>query len=129
MEKGVVKINGKAIKFRGVNRHDSYPDTGYYASVEQMKMDLELMKRHNINAIRTSHYPNSPLFYQLCDEYGFFVIDEADVEAHGCIEQQHGGVLQKHLELSLRAEGTVNDGGKDLHGILRGHQGADDRTT
>lgn len=86
VEKGVVKINGKPIKFRGVNRHDSYPDTGYYASVAQMKMDLELMKRHNINAIRTSHYPNSPLFYQLCDEYGFFVIDEADVETHGCID-------------------------------------------
>lgn len=85
-EKGVVKINGKPIKFRGVNRHDSYPDTGYYASVEQMKMDLELMKRHNINAIRTSHYPNSPLFYQLCDEYGFFVIDEADFECHGCVD-------------------------------------------
>lgn len=86
VEKGVVKINGKPIKFRGVNRHDSYPDTGYYASVEQMKMDLELMKRHNINAIRTSHYPNSPLFYQLCDEYGFFVIDEADMECHGCVD-------------------------------------------
>lgn len=86
IEKGVMKINGVPVKFRGVNRHDSYPDTGYYASVEQMKMDLELMKRHNVNAVRTSHYPNSPLFYQLCDEYGFFVIDEADVEAHGCID-------------------------------------------
>lgn len=86
IENGVVKINGMPVKFRGVNRHDSYPDTGYYASVAQMKMDLELMKRHNINAIRTSHYPNSPLFYQLCDEYGFFVIDEADVESHGCAD-------------------------------------------
>ncbi len=86
IENSVVKINGTPVKFRGVNRHDSYPDTGYYASVSQMKMDLELMKRHNINAIRTSHYPNSPLFYQLCDEYGFFVIDEADVESHGCAD-------------------------------------------
>ncbi len=86
IENGVVKINGKAIKFRGVNRHDSYPDTGYYASVEQMKKDLELMKKHNINGIRTSHYPNSPVFYQLCDEYGFYVIDEADLEMHGCVE-------------------------------------------
>ena len=79
-----VKLNGVPIKFRGVNRHDSYPDTGSYASVAQMRGDLELMKRHNINAIRTSHYPNSPLFYHLCDEYGFYVIDEADYEAHGC---------------------------------------------
>ncbi len=85
-ENGVVKINGKAIKFKGVNRHDSYPDTGYYASVSQMKMDLDLMKKHNVNAVRTAHYPNSPLFYQLCDEYGFYVIDEADMESHGCVE-------------------------------------------
>lgn len=86
VEDGVVKINGVGIKFRGVNRHDSYPDTGYYASVEKMRMDLELMKRHNVNGVRTSHYPNSPLFYQLCDEYGLFVIDEADLETHGCVE-------------------------------------------
>ncbi len=86
VENGVVKINGKAVKFRGVNRHDSYPDTGYYASVKQMRTDLELMKKHNINGVRTSHYPNSPVFYQLCDEYGFYVIDEADLEMHGCVE-------------------------------------------
>ena len=83
---GVVRINGKPLKIRGVNRHDSYPDTGYVASEAQMRMDLTLMKKHNINAIRTSHYPNAPRFYQLCDEYGFYVIDEADVEAHGCVD-------------------------------------------
>lgn len=86
IENGVVKINGKAIKFKGVNRHDSYPDTGYYASVLQLKSDIVLMKRHNVNAVRTSHYPNSPLFYKLCDEYGLYVIDEADMESHGCVE-------------------------------------------
>ncbi|MBP0964182.1 MAG: glycoside hydrolase family 2 [Oscillospiraceae bacterium] len=85
-QNGVVKINGKAVKFKGVNRHDSYPDTGYYASVEQMKKDITLMKQHNVNAVRTSHYPNSPLFYQLCDEFGLYVIDEADMESHGCVE-------------------------------------------
>ncbi|MGN0700326.1 MAG: glycoside hydrolase family 2 TIM barrel-domain containing protein [Oscillospiraceae bacterium] len=85
-ENGVVKINGKAVKFKGVNRHDSYPNTGYYCSVAQMRQDLELMKRHNVNAVRTSHYPNSPLFYQLCDEYGMYVIDEGDMESHGCVE-------------------------------------------
>lgn len=86
VENGVVKINGKAVKFKGVNRHDSYPDTGYYASVSQMKKDITLMKQHNVNAVRTSHYPNSPLFYQLCDEFGLYVIDEADMESHGCVE-------------------------------------------
>lgn len=86
IENGTVMMNGRAIKFRGVNRHDSYPDTGYYASVKQMKTDLELMKKHNINGIRTSHYPNSPLFCRLCDEYGFYVISEADLEMHGCVE-------------------------------------------
>lgn len=85
-ENGVVKINGRPVKFMGVNRHDSYPDTGYYASEAQMRTDLELMKRHNINAVRTSHYPDSPLFYKLCDEYGLYVIDEADMESHGCVE-------------------------------------------
>ena len=83
---GVLRVNGRAIKIRGVNRHDSYPDTGYYASVDKMEKDLIMMKRHNINAIRTSHYPNSPVFYQLCDKYGFYVIDEADLEMHGCVE-------------------------------------------
>lgn len=84
-ENGVIKINGQPVKFRGVNRHDSYPDTGYVSTVEQLEMDLKLMKQHNINAIRTSHYPNSPVFYKLCDKYGFYVIDEADLEMHGSV--------------------------------------------
>lgn len=81
-----VYFNGQKIKFRGVNRHDSDPVTGCAISLEQMKKDLLLMKRHNINAIRTSHYPNAPIFYQLCDKYGFMVIDEADIESHGPVE-------------------------------------------
>ncbi len=86
IENGVVKVNGVPIKFRGVNRHDSYPDTGFYCTVDQMKTDIVLMKKHNVNAVRTSHYPNSPLFYQLCDRYGLYVIDEGDMETHGCVE-------------------------------------------
>lgn len=86
IDNGVIKVNGKPVKFNGVNRHDSYPDTGYYASVQQMTKDIVLMKQHNINAVRTSHYPNSPLFYQLCDRFGLYVIDEADMESHGCVE-------------------------------------------
>ena len=84
-QNGVFKINGKPIKFRGVNRHDSYPDTGYAASREQLEKDLKLMKQHNINAIRTSHYPNAPIFYKLCDRYGFYVISETDLEMHGSV--------------------------------------------
>ena len=83
VEHSVVYINGAQVKFRGVNRHDSDPVTGFTISVDQMKKDLELMKQHNINAIRTSHYPNAPMFYQMYDKYGFFVIDEADLESHG----------------------------------------------
>ena len=79
----VIYINGEKIKFRGVNRHDSDPKTGFVTSVNQIKTDLTLMKQHNFNAIRSSHYPNAPYFYQMCDEYGFMVIDEADIEAHG----------------------------------------------
>ncbi len=79
----VVYLNGSPVKFRGVNRHDSDPVTGFVIHVEQMKKDLEMMKQHNFNAIRTSHYPNQPMFYQMCDKYGFFVIDEADNESHG----------------------------------------------
>ena len=79
----VVYFNGEKIKFRGVNRHDSDPETGFVINVEQTKKDLMLMKQHNFNAIRSSHYPNAPYFYQMCDKYGFMVIDEADIEAHG----------------------------------------------
>ncbi len=79
----VVYLNGKAIKFFGVNRHDSDPVTGYTISREQAMTDLVLMKQHNINAIRSSHYPNAPWFYELASEMGFYVIDEADNETHG----------------------------------------------
>ena len=83
IENKIVYINGMPIKFHGVNRHDSDPVTGFTISREQIVRDMSLMKQHNVNAIRTSHYPNVPYFYELCDEYGFYVIDEADIEAHG----------------------------------------------
>ncbi len=83
VEGNVVYLNGSPVTFRGVNRHDSDPVTGCVVGVAQMKKDLEMMKQYNFNAIRTSHYPNPPMFYQMCDQYGFFVIDEADNESHG----------------------------------------------
>ena len=79
----VIYLNGQKIKFRGVNRHDSDPVTGFTINPEHITTDLTLMKQHNFNAIRSSHYPNAPFFYEMCDKYGFMVIDEADIEAHG----------------------------------------------
>ncbi|RED55936.1 beta-galactosidase [Cohnella phaseoli] len=83
VEGGVFRINGKAVKLKGVNRHDSHPSLGQTIPLNHMIRDLKLMKRHNVNTIRTSHYPNDPRFLDLCDEFGFYVIDEADLECHG----------------------------------------------
>lgn len=80
---GLLKINGTTILFKGVNRHDHDPDTGRTVSYETMKKDIIMMKQFNINAVRTAHYPNDPRFYELCDEYGLYVIDETDLETHG----------------------------------------------
>ena len=79
----VLMINGRRVILRGVNRHDFDPDTGWTVSKETYKRDLMLMKQANINAIRTSHYPDDPYFYELCDELGFYVMDECDMESHG----------------------------------------------
>lgn len=83
VENGVLLFNNKPIKFKGVNRHDSDPITGYAISREQALIDLRLMKEHNFNAIRTAHYPNSPWFTEMCDQLGFYVIAESDIESHG----------------------------------------------
>ena len=79
----VVLLNGKNIKARGVNRHDSHPYLGHATPAEHMKRDIMIMKAHNVNTVRTSHYPNDPRFLELCNEYGLYVIDEADMETHG----------------------------------------------
>ena len=81
---GMVLINGKKVKAKGMNRHDSHPLLGAAVPFEHMREDLLIMKRHNINTVRTSHYPNDPRFMSLCNELGFYVIDEADIETHGC---------------------------------------------
>ncbi len=79
----VLYCNGKRLLLKGTNRHEFSCDTGRVISKEQMLEDILIMKRHNINAVRTSHYPNQPLWYQLCDEYGLYVIDENNLESHG----------------------------------------------
>ncbi|KAK9472183.1 glycosyl hydrolases family 2, TIM barrel domain-containing protein [Dipodascopsis tothii] len=83
MKNGNIAVNGKAILFRGVNRHDHHPTLGRAVPLDFVRRDMLIMKTHNINAIRCSHYPNHPKFYDLCDELGFWVMDEADLECHG----------------------------------------------
>ncbi|MCY4153704.1 MAG: DUF4981 domain-containing protein [Gammaproteobacteria bacterium] len=79
----VFHVNGVPVKMKGVNRHEHHPDTGHVVSRAAMLRDIRLFKENNINAVRTSHYPNTPLFYELCDEYGIWVMDEANIETHG----------------------------------------------
>ena len=76
-------VNGKAILIKGANRHEMNPERGYALTYEDMVRDIKIMKEHNLNAVRTCHYPNSPLWYDLCDKYGIYVVDEANIESHG----------------------------------------------
>ena len=79
----IMLINGQPVKLRGVNRHDHHPRTGHYVDAETTELDIKLMKQANINMLRTSHYPDSPILYELCDRYGIYVMDEANQESHG----------------------------------------------
>ncbi len=85
IDDGVFKINGVAVKLKGVNRHDFNPKTGYVCTPENFLEDLTKMKQHNINTVRTSHYPNDPRFLELCDKIGIYVMDETDLEVHGML--------------------------------------------
>ncbi|TBL79757.1 glycoside hydrolase family 2 TIM barrel-domain containing protein [Paenibacillus thalictri] len=93
---GVFQINGQAVKLKGVNRHDSHPELGQTVPVNHMIKDLVLMKQHNINTVRTSHYPNDPRFLELCNEFGFYVIDESDLECHGVFHAGDYHMLTKN---------------------------------
>lgn len=115
----VFKINGEPVKLKGVNRHDFNCETGATVSLDDMAKDIKLMKELNVNAVRTSHYPNPPEFYLLCDAYGIYVMDEADLEMHGA-GNRHGygsgedwseyaeneffsdGILDRHMALVER---------------------------
>ena len=93
IENSILKINDVPIKIKGVNHHDSDPFKGYAITYDDLIVDLKLMKENNINSIRTSHYPKAPIFYELCDEYGFYVMSEADIETHGVVELYGLGYL------------------------------------
>lgn len=80
IEDKIIKLNGESIKLKGVNHHDSHPSKGYVMTNEDLLLDLKLMKPYNFNSIRTAHYPKSSIFYEMCDEYEFLVMNEADIE-------------------------------------------------
>ncbi|KOC90168.1 beta-galactosidase [Winslowiella iniecta] len=82
---GLLKVNGKPLLIRGTNRHEHHPENGQVMDVETMRRDILLMKQHNFNAVRCSHYPNHPMWYRLCDQYGLYVVDEANIETHGMV--------------------------------------------
>lgn len=85
IDNGLLKLNGKPLLIRGTNRHEHHPVNGQVMDIETMRQDILLMKRHNFNAVRCSHYPNHPLWYRLCDRYGLYVVDEANIETHGMV--------------------------------------------
>lgn len=85
ISEGLLKLNGQPLLIRGVNRHEHHPENGQAIDEATMRRDIELMKQHNFNAVRCSHYPNHPLWYRLCDQYGLYVVDEANIETHGMV--------------------------------------------
>jgi len=97
IEDSALRLNGRSIKLKGVNRHDFNTKTGYVCTLADMTKDLDLMKCHNINAIRTSHYPNDPRFLELCDKYGIYVMEEADIECHGVGCYPNSGIVRSIL--------------------------------
>jgi len=116
---GVFTVNGKAVKLYGVNRHDHNPKTGKTVSYQDMKRDMELLKQYNFNAVRCSHYPNNPEFYDLCDAYGIYVMDEANVESHGV----RGELTNNPIWTSAYVERAIRMVERDAERILH-YEGA-----
>ena len=103
-------VNGVSVKLRGVNRHDTHSELGHVTPMESLIEDIELMKQHNVNTVRTSHYPNDPRWLKLCDEYGLYVIDEADLECHGmCIASGEDGKNAWDLDSSWQLLSNGDD--------------------
>ena len=106
---GVLLLNGKRLMINGVNIHEHNPATGHVITRDQMLKDIALMKAHNINAVRTSHYPQPTEWYDLCDEYGLLLVDEANIEAHGCGTGYHDSYLDFHPSHREEWKGTHHD--------------------
>ncbi|MDD6102951.1 MAG: glycoside hydrolase family 2 TIM barrel-domain containing protein [Clostridiales bacterium] len=100
---GVIYINGQNVKFKGVNRHSSHPDTGAVVSMDRLINDLVIMKHFNVNTIRTSHYPDVPEFYKICDKLGFYVVSEADIEAHAQMDYYQAAKNKDNIIMSASA--------------------------
>ena len=116
----VVYLNGKRLLIMGTDRHEMEPATGYTVTLEGMKKDIEIFKRLNINAVRTSHYPNDPTWYELCDRAGIYVCCEANVEAHG-VEGFYGGRGENHLPKNPRYRDTIVERGVNMVKVFRNH--------
>ena len=114
MRDAVLYFNGVKIKLHGTNRHDSDPFVGYAVDEERVETDLTLMKQHNMNSIRTSHYPNAPWATQLYDRYGFYVIDESDIEMHGVLD-----VYRHHPRHGTQLHGLPREGSPLRHAVPR----------
>jgi len=106
---GQLLVNGQPVLFKGVNRHEMDPDHGYAVPLARMIQDITLMKRNNINAVRTCHYPNDPRWYDLCDEYGLYVMDEANLETHGLSDTPRNPVIDPEYRAAAmdRQKGMV----------------------
>ncbi len=87
LKDGLMRINGRPVSFRGTNRHEMHPDRGTALTRDDLVEDIEIIKRMNMNSVRTSHYPNNPLWYELADEYGLYLVDETNLETHGIREE------------------------------------------
>jgi beta-galactosidase len=107
---GLVSVNGKPITIRGVNRHEHDPETFHVVSLESMERDIQLMKRNNVNALRTSHYPNDPRLYELADRYGLYVMDEANIESHAYMDYAN-----KHPARRAELQPGFDPAWKDAH--------------
>jgi beta-galactosidase len=97
IKNGQLLVNGKAVLVKGVNRHEHDPVTGHFISRERMEQDIRLMKQYNINSVRTCHYPEDPYFYELCDKYGMYICDEANIESHGMGAAQQAPYDEPHI--------------------------------
>ncbi|WP_031481796.1 glycoside hydrolase family 2 TIM barrel-domain containing protein [Streptomyces bicolor] len=108
LKDGLMRINGKPVSFRGTNRHEMHPDSGMALTREHMVEDIEIIKRMNMNSVRTSHYPNNPLWYELADEYGLYLVDETNLETHGIRGEYPGNHADWTKACVARAQSMVH---------------------